>query len=144
MNIYTHWLVTIGTGPVRGTKFTPIILVQKSYYSTALLRKVVAEKVDKLNTLLLSPEAPSTALFNELANPGALRRTTDLWLSDVRLAVRVLDHDLGDDEEAIAWTLFGSRLAPAWQGPADGVIPKETPVTIRRIGSASKYEIIDP
>ena len=78
MNIYTHWLVTIGTGPVRGTKFTPIILVQKSYYSTALLRKVVAEKVDKLNTLLLSPEAPSTALFNELANPGALRRTTDL------------------------------------------------------------------
>ena len=66
---------------------------------------------------------------------------TDLWLSEVRLASDCAEADAG--EEAIKWILVfdpKGRVLPDWQGPADGVVPKATPVTIRaRDAAVSRF-----
>jgi hypothetical protein len=86
--------------------------------------------------IFLPNDADAVAKMAAISGGYAARLLKDLWLSEVRLASDHADADAS--EEAIEWVLVfdpRGRMLPDWQGPADGVIPKTAPVTIRATGT---------
>lgn len=146
---YTHWLVTKGRDKdsVGRHGLVPIVLVHKADVSLRRLREITQAAVEARATTFLADDASEVARLGALAGAYARATYNNLWVSEVGLTS-------GDDallqfnplyEHATTWALAlaGERLPP-WQGPADGVIPREMPITIRLLRQPpQEFKIID-
>jgi hypothetical protein len=143
MTLYTHWLITKGRGPEwydGRQKITPLMLVGTDVGLPGLRRRV-AEEIALRSKLFVKPDASAIEELRASAGAYAVGTLPNLWLSEVRLSSHA---DAGPSEETIRWILYNpDTLAPPWQGPADGVIPKETPVTVRKWGAEAMFQVID-
>jgi hypothetical protein len=142
---YTHWLVTKGKWPnsaiLRG--YTPVLLVARADFNLVALRKLVVADAERRATIFLSANHTEIDRLSAMTSDYIADHFCNLWVSTVRLVG--LPFQISEaDEEATHWTLFGQgKTAPAWQGPADGVVPPETPVTVRPIAiEPSRFEVI--
>jgi hypothetical protein len=142
---YTHYLITRGASPKGRDKarpFTPLLLTS-IHLSLLDVRKELAPKLAARESMFAAPGASPLEVLKQATRPYMVDLLSDLWLSEVRLAP--FRSVVNEGEDAIHWILFGSgRLPEPWQGGADGVIPPLTPVTIRRLDSATRFEVIEP
>lgn len=141
---YDHWLVAKGKDrhSVGKHGLVPIVLVHQHVGMPELARLVRIE-VDKRICVFLDDTVPSIEVLRASTRPYVVDLMNNLWLSNVRL---LREGDIDDMREvAIGWILRGSGVrTPDWQGPADGVIPNSTPITVRDIWSPpSAFKIID-
>lgn len=145
MPTYDHWLVTQFPCEGRlppGEKLRPIALVPIARGRKALDRAVRA-RIEKLSTIFLDKGHSSMDALKAASRPLITSIMSNLWVRDVRLVAST--EDIGADEVGVEWVLFNETIPlPAWQGAADGVIPRDTPVTVAPEDSAaSKYEVIE-
>jgi hypothetical protein len=121
----------------------PLVLEAKTAVSAADLNRHVQDAARQWAMTDLPHDATMMEQIRAFSGRYAVALLSDLWLSEVRLGTAC--SEIGAEEEAIEWVLMFDRQArslPDWQGPADGVIPKATPVTIRaRQGSLSRLKI---
>lgn len=136
MGRYTHWLVTKGKDPtsVGRRGLVPIVMMCKSD-DVKDLRRMVQAEIDQRIRIFLQDNATAMEVLRASSRSYVAEMLNDLWLRDVRLSWRpgAITRSWGvwgPDETVIAWTLVGDRIPEEWQGPADGVIPAETPLTI--------------
>lgn len=140
---YPYFLVTRGQSPKTQThpdRLLPLALVTKKKGLQEVAR-AVEDRLRKI-ALAFTPHAPSAIdVIKGVSHFWMAKALQDLWLSEVRLDhIEALD---SSGEESIRWILLGDpcdRLPERWQGPADAVIPKDTPVTIRD-GTLSRFEV---
>ena len=137
MHRYTHWLVTAS----RSGRLTPLVLVPIQTTLPALVRLVRAE-VERRALIFTPAQATSVQRLAALGSDYLAQAANGLEVQEVRLAQR---DDSTPDEVATHWTLvLTGRLLPDWQGPADGVIPRDARITIRsRHAEPSRLQIID-
>ena len=102
----------------------PLVLEAKTAVSAADLNRHVQDAARQWAMTDLPHDATMMEQIRAFSGRYAVALLSDLWLSEVLMF----------DRQA--------RSLPDWQGPADGVIPKATPVTIRaRQGSLSRLKI---
>lgn len=128
---YTHHLVTRGLDqfsyPLGG--LTPILLCPIGLDQDTLARLAYAE-VCRRAERMLPPDASWVDKLNTLASSFITLTTINLWSRDIRL-VRPTDGWDCETEVAITWRMYQSGMfPPSWQGPANGVIPHDKPVTV--------------
>jgi len=141
MTEYTHWLVTKGRDPasVPPRGLVPLVLAPKATTNLRQLVHLVHAEIDRRAKLLAQAGAMQTLMA--AVRPYVVEMIADLWVTEVRLH---RECTWFQDEEAIRWIVWGIRgTLQDWQGPADGVIPSETPVTIRSKSVApARFEIL--
>jgi hypothetical protein len=146
MTRYTHWLVTEGRS-IRSLKpnerLIPIVLAPKAKASLKDLRQLVEQEIRVRAMIFVPGRATYMAQIKALNQKDIIRQLSDLWVTEVRLSPDGADAAPG--EEVVEWVLVfnpQNRTLPNWQGPADGVIPKATPVTIQsRLAMPSRFNI---
>ncbi len=142
---YPYWLVTKGKAPndkvPRG--YTPLLLLPRAEVTLRELAQRALADAKHRATILLVDKDNTVDVLKEMGSAYMADHLSNLWVSQVRLTSSSLECDVWK-EEATLWRLVGHRQAPRWQGPADGVIPRETPVTVRsRALAPFKLEGID-
>lgn len=137
MTTYTHHLIL-----ARAMKITPILLVPIEVSLHDLVERT-RQEIER-RALLLRHDTSEVSKLERFTSAYFRERASSLFRRDVRLGRT--NRDISDEEDGIVWTLFGGRfMPPDWQGPADGVIPKETPVTIwAKDAVESHFQIIEP
>jgi hypothetical protein len=140
---YTHWLVTKGRDPlsVPSRGLVPLVLAPKATTDLRQLVHLVRAEVDRRAHLLAQNNASSMDTLLASVRPYVTGMVVNLWVSEVRLSN---EYTWFADEEAVRWVMHGTQgHLQDWQGPADGVIPRETPVTIRvRAVEPAPFEIL--
>ena len=114
-----------------GQRLTPIALHPRTDVdSYQKLRRRVENRVRSLAGMWLCAECSGIEMLRAVSDPFIAGLLNDLWLTEVRLIGR--EDEVYQGEERTEWVVFGEgRLPEPWQGPADQVIPRETPVTVR-------------
>ena len=123
---HTHWLVTKGLRS-GASKVTPIVLMPITGSLRDLTDAARAE-INRRAALFLPMYPDIIDQMRALTGPYYTKSVDDLWFMEVTPTAHTSDRSLPENIAALEFVLrVHDREAPAWQGPADGVIPAETP-----------------
>ena len=145
----THYLITRGAKVAHATPERPFTPIAISPIADGFdgLRRAVTKALDDRATVFVPSNARAVARIKEAARAYMADLMGNMWLSEVRLIPDSRNYIENVDnvtEEAICWVLFNllGEFPPHWQGPADGVIPRETPITVRIAGAEVPYAAV--
>lgn len=139
--IYDYWLVTKGAYPFlrKDRSFTPLVLLPQFGNTLLDLRDVVEKEARRRALIFVPDDSPPMDVLKALCSDYALNMIRNLYLHQVRLLPSEV---VSKDELSMTWKFSGEEL-PSWQGAADGVIPKNFPVTVFSLhAGSSPFRII--
>lgn len=132
---YPFFMVTRGRDRfrVRGaSRMVPVALQPKAAPNAFVALRAKMEEAARQRINMFRPAGETGfGVLQAVSRTEVVAFLNDLWLREVRLGAP--GEVLLPDEAAIEWVLFEDRfgrMPPRWQGAADLVIPRDTPVTI--------------
>lgn len=132
--IYTHWLVTKGREPFDAAKhsLSPIVLRAKDSNSLIGVRRAAVARIEMVALAVVRARRSAVDVIAALVDDYPVAALQDLWLREVRVGIDRTRMDVAPNEVAVRWIGFNmnGEFAPRWQGPSDGVIPRDRPVTV--------------